>query len=106
MGQSVLHSVGSASFLTHTCHPVRTGSVSRTLMGHTGPVTCVACDIDTFQIVSGSLDKTIRVSFNVLGLYYVTDALIIRYGTFELADFSKLSGTTMASLLYSSILGR
>ncbi|KAF8508746.1 WD40-repeat-containing domain protein [Gautieria morchelliformis] len=40
---------------------MRTGSVSRTLMGHTGPVTCVACDIDTFQIVSGSLDKTIRI---------------------------------------------
>ncbi|KAF8588537.1 WD40 repeat-like protein [Ramaria rubella] len=40
---------------------MRTGSVSRNLMGHTGPVTCVACDIDTFQIVSGSLDKTIRI---------------------------------------------
>jgi mitochondrial division protein 1 len=50
---------------TNESHAVRTGSVSRTLMGHTGPVTCVACDIDTFQIVSGSLDKTIRVFSNV-----------------------------------------
>lgn len=52
-------------FLSLLNRTVRTGSVSRTLMGHTGPVTCVACDIDTFQIVSGSLDKTIRVLFIV-----------------------------------------
>ena len=40
--------------------PVRTGQAHRTLMGHTGPVTCL--QFDEHHIVSGSLDKTIRVS--------------------------------------------
>lgn len=39
---------------------VRTGQAHRTLIGHMGPVTCL--QFDESVIVSGSLDKTIRVS--------------------------------------------
>jgi division protein 1 len=39
---------------------VRTGQAHRTLIGHMGPVTCL--QFDESYIVSGSLDKTIRVS--------------------------------------------
>lgn len=39
---------------------VRTGQPHRTLMGHSAPVTCL--QFDELHIVSGSLDKTIRVS--------------------------------------------
>jgi WD40 repeat protein len=38
---------------------VRTGQAHRTLVGHTAPVTCV--QFDELHIVSGSLDKTVRV---------------------------------------------
>jgi division protein 1 len=41
---------------------VRTGQAHRTLVGHTGPVTCL--QFDETYIISGSLDKTIRVSCN------------------------------------------
>ena len=39
---------------------VRTGQAHRTLVGHTAPVTCL--QFDEQYIVTGSLDKTIRVS--------------------------------------------
>jgi len=39
--------------------PVRTGQAHRTLVGHTGPVTCL--QFDEHHIVSGSLDKTVRI---------------------------------------------
>ena len=39
---------------------VRTGQAHRTLLGHTGPVTCL--QFDEIHIVSGSLDKTVRAS--------------------------------------------
>lgn len=38
---------------------MRTGQAHRTLVGHTAPVTCI--QFDEHNIVSGSLDKTIRV---------------------------------------------
>lgn len=38
---------------------VRTGQAHRTLLGHTGPVTCL--QFDEIHIVSGSLDKSLRV---------------------------------------------
>lgn len=38
---------------------VRTGQAHRTLVGHTGPVSCV--QFDEVHLVSGSLDKSIRV---------------------------------------------
>jgi division protein 1 len=45
--------------LTISLTSVRTGQSHRTLVGHTAPVTCV--QFDELHIVSGSLDKTIRV---------------------------------------------
>lgn len=38
---------------------MRTGQAHRTLVGHTGPVTCL--QFDEIHIVSGSLDKSIRI---------------------------------------------
>lgn len=38
---------------------MRTGQAHRTLLGHTGPITCV--QFDEIHILSGSLDKTMRV---------------------------------------------
>ncbi|KAF8807652.1 WD40 repeat-like protein [Phlegmacium glaucopus] len=38
---------------------MRTGQAHRTLLGHTGPVTCL--QFDEIHIVSGSLDKTLKV---------------------------------------------
>ncbi|PPQ67375.1 hypothetical protein CVT25_005954 [Psilocybe cyanescens] len=38
---------------------MRTGQAHRTLLGHTGPVTCL--QFDEIHIASGSLDKTMRV---------------------------------------------
>jgi WD40 repeat protein len=38
---------------------VRTGQAHRTLIGHTAPVTCL--QFDENYIISGGLDKTIRV---------------------------------------------
>lgn len=42
---------------------MRTGQAHRTLLGHTGPVTCL--QFDEIHIVSGSLDKSIRVSADI-----------------------------------------
>jgi division protein 1 len=41
---------------------VRTGQAHRTLTGHTAPVTCL--QFDENNIVTGGLDKTIRVSLS------------------------------------------
>jgi mitochondrial division protein 1 len=38
---------------------MRTGQAHRTLVGHTGPVTCL--QFDEIHVVSGSLDKSVRV---------------------------------------------
>jgi WD40 repeat protein len=43
--------------------PVRTGQAHRTLLGHTGPVTCL--QFDEIHIASGSLDKTLRVGYSL-----------------------------------------
>lgn len=42
---------------------MRTGQAHRTLLGHTGPITCL--QFDEIHIVSGSLDKSIQVSLNI-----------------------------------------
>lgn len=44
----------------HEVAVVRTGQVHRTLLGHTGPITCL--QFDEIHIMSGSLDKTVQVS--------------------------------------------
>jgi division protein 1 len=43
---------------------MRTGQAHRTLLGHTGPVTCL--QFDEIHVVSGSLDKSVRVRDSVL----------------------------------------
>lgn len=45
---------------------LRSGQVHRSLVGHTGPVTCLQFD-DT-HLVTGSADRSVRVSLNVLFL--------------------------------------
>lgn len=47
------------AILIWTSPTVRTGQAHRTLLGHTAPVTCV--QFDEIHVVSGSLDKSIRV---------------------------------------------
>ena len=42
---------------------VRTGQAHRTLIGHTGPVTTI--QFDEMHVISGSLDKTIRVRLSI-----------------------------------------
>jgi division protein 1 len=42
---------------------LRSGQVHRSLVGHTGPVTCL--QFDDVHLVTGSLDRSIRVSCNV-----------------------------------------
>lgn len=42
---------------------MRTGQAHRTLLGHTAPITCL--QFDEIHIVSGSLDKSIRVSKDI-----------------------------------------
>jgi division protein 1 len=43
---------------------LRSGQVHRSLVGHTGPVTCL--QFDDVHLVTGSLDRSIRVSFALL----------------------------------------
>lgn len=45
----------------HLTCSVRTGQSHRTLLGHTGPITCL--QFDEIQIASGSLDKTLKVAW-------------------------------------------
>ena len=45
---------------------MRTGQPHRTLLGHTGPVSCL--QFDELHVVSGSLDKSIRVRTAVLSM--------------------------------------
>ena len=42
---------------------LRSGQVHRSLVGHTGPVTCL--QFDDVHLVTGSLDRSIRVSLNL-----------------------------------------
>jgi division protein 1 len=43
---------------------LRSGQVHRSLVGHTGPVTCL--QFDDVHLVTGSLDRSIRVSFRLI----------------------------------------
>ena len=70
---------------------VRTGQAHRTLLGHTGPVTCL--QFDEIHIVSGSLDKTLKVSnapSEIYGLLFCD-----RFGIFELVVYLKPFSSTM-----------
>jgi division protein 1 len=43
---------------------LRSGQVHRSLVGHTGPVTCL--QFDDVHLVTGSLDRSVRVSYLLL----------------------------------------
>jgi len=90
---------------------VRTGQAHRTLIGHTGPVTCV--QFDEYHLVSGSLDKSIRVSeFTVdldailFGMLIVSSSISYRSGTCERVKFQILSNTIIPSPLSNSTIER
>lgn len=51
--------ISAEEWLIVVAIPVRTGQAHRTLLGHTGPVTCL--QFDEIHIASGSLDKTMKV---------------------------------------------
>lgn len=46
---------------------LRSGQVHRSLVGHTGPVTCL--QFDDMHLVTGSLDRSIRVSLDIMRKY-------------------------------------
>ena len=71
---------------------VRTGQAHRTLLGHTGPITCL--QFDEIHIISGSLDKTIRVSIDTTAQIHLS-CLFSRYGMCALAGYSKPLSTNM-----------
>lgn len=50
---------------------VRTGQSHRTLLGHTAPITCL--QFDEFHIVSGGLDKSIRVWLEKFATAFFSD---------------------------------
>ena len=54
---------------------LRSGQVHRSLVGHTGPVTCL--QFDDVHLVTGSLDRSIRVSGNVFSLPFYVCWLIL-----------------------------
>ena len=58
--------------LTHRI-TVRTGQPHRTLLGHTGPVSCL--QFDELHVVSGSLDKSVRVSTAAVSEHAAVDRL-------------------------------
>lgn len=68
---------------------MRTGQAHRTLPGHNAPITCL--QFDDVHLVSGSLDKTIRVRKKKMEekkkiLYMLT--MVIRFGIFVQELFS------------------
>ena len=80
---------------------MRTGQAHRTLLGHTGPVTCL--QFDEIHIASGSLDKTLKVRyFNDYQLHTHPS----RFGTSGLVVYLTPLTTTTPSLACSLILGK
>lgn len=68
---------------------MRTGQAHRTLTGHTAPVTCL--QFDEHYIVSGSLDKTIRVGD------VINTSADARYGTSAWATLPRCTATSTPS---------
>jgi len=60
---------------------LRSGQVHRSLVGHTGPVTCL--QFDDVHLVTGSLDRSIRVSSNSFIPDLITILTITRSGISE-----------------------
>lgn len=74
---------------TNSSHVVRTGQPHRTLLGHTAPVTCL--QFDEIHVVTGSLDKSLRVT--VAPKYYNLwlTASLARFGTCGAVEYLKPS---------------
>lgn len=60
---------------------LRSGQVSRSLVGHTGPVTCL--QFDDSLLVTGSADRSVRVSLPPFFFYHTLTTKLLRSGTFE-----------------------
>ena len=74
---------------------LRSGQVSRSLVGHTGPVTCL--QFDDVHLVTGSLDRSIRVSIRTPFLARADTDERYRYGTSAPGQFTTLTHTTTPS---------
>jgi len=72
---------------------MRTGQAHRTLLGHTGPVTCL--QFDEIHVVSGSLDKSIRVRW-FAPIFFSEDTRKNRFGTSAREGSLRRSSTTTA----------
>lgn len=85
---------------------MRTGQAHRTLLGHTGPVTCL--QFDEIHVVSGNLDKSVRVSDRRVYFFFIINALdfLIRSGTSALEELWKRSSTSMALRRFSLTVGK
>jgi division protein 1 len=64
---------------------LRSGQVHRSLVGHTGPVTCL--QFDDVHLVTGSLDRSIRVSAPDLLPLVECNANVTRFGIYEQEQF-------------------
>jgi len=76
---------------------LRSGMVHRSLVGHTGPIT--ALQFDDVYLVTGSQDRSIRVSFFLHIQSIVQLIRSFRFGISAQAVFTMLSRTTSLSLL-------
>lgn len=73
---------------------MRSGQVHRSLVGHTGAVTSL--QFDDVHLVTGSLDRSIRVSLLTLILAEKSiNTSFSRYGICELAQYLTLLVTTI-----------
>ena len=76
---------------------LRSGQVHRSLVGHTGPITSL--QFDDVHLVTGSLDRSIRVIHHSTPSEFVRVALLtpIRYGISEPAPYTTPTLTTTQS---------
>jgi division protein 1 len=74
---------------------LRSGQVHRSLVGHTGPVTCL--QFDDVHLVTGSLDRSIRVSRNSFIPHWITLMTVTRSGISEQEQSTMLMPMTPPS---------
>lgn len=72
---------------------LRSGQVHRSLVGHTGPVTCL--QFDDVHLVTGSLDRSIRVCITLTFPFLIVD--IFRSGIFAREQSTMPTRTTAPS---------
>lgn len=86
----------ATSIDVNTSRVVRTGQPHRTLLGHTAPVTCL--QFNETHVVTGSLDKSLRVTVIPPMLEPWLTVPLTRFGTFVAVVYLKLSNMTMPLL--------